>query len=387
MSARTCECLFLLVGSNPLPNYLAALILKPKAVRLFYSPETRAVKDHLEERLKAALPNVCLDDKYIHDVTSAEEVAKAFDDIPPDAHLHYSGGTKVLAAHARMAFREILGEDALERASYMDERKGLLRFDSGCHLDLSEQKLDLTLDYLLALHGIKRHQPRSPQTGDPTESDAMKIAIAGIRNPTFARTLYRIHRLENGKRVPFDKASDAFSSLHEALSRIPNAPQIPEAYWKEEETFETWSDFCEWLEVWCGSVLRRILSENQIVVDLNCTLANGRECQIDVAVVRGHRLYLISCTTDTTIGICKSKLFEVAMRARQLGGDLARSALVCLIDGCDSKETRADKLRKDVAALWDAPNTPEVFGRDDLMEWVGVKGNQPLQSLESWLDS
>lgn len=46
-NARCVKTLALLVGSNPLPNYLAAMILKPREVVLIYSPETKDPRDHL----------------------------------------------------------------------------------------------------------------------------------------------------------------------------------------------------------------------------------------------------------------------------------------------------------------------------------------------------
>lgn len=44
MSKRQAEHLILLVGSNPLPNFLATSVLKPKSVQLVYSSETEQVK-------------------------------------------------------------------------------------------------------------------------------------------------------------------------------------------------------------------------------------------------------------------------------------------------------------------------------------------------------
>jgi hypothetical protein len=113
----------------------------------------------------------------------------------------------------------------------------------------------------------------------------------------------------------------------------------------------------------------------------------SQQFQVDVVVIRKHRLYLISCTVenrDDRIGkaICKSKLFEVAMRARQLGGDLARSALVCLL------EKKVPELQGEVSTTWDAPNVPRVFGLAHLREWFGYGGEQPmLDRLEEWLSS
>lgn len=99
-----CNDLFLLVGSNPLPNFLATLILKPKSVRFFYSPETEDVKDYLRERLRIKLAQTSQVETCIEDATDAAKVKDAFASVPKGTHLHYTGGTKIMAAHARMAF-------------------------------------------------------------------------------------------------------------------------------------------------------------------------------------------------------------------------------------------------------------------------------------------
>ena len=101
--------------------------------------------------------------------------------------------------------------------------------------------------------------------------------------------------------------------------------------------------------------------------------------QFDVAFMRGYQLFAISCTTIARKSDCKSKLFEAYIRARQLGGDEARVALVC----CAS-EKDVNALETEIVNVFNP--TPEsgkrnhkiaVFGRDDLMnlaskiaEWI-----------------
>jgi len=384
---RTCDYLLLLVGSNPLPNYITALILKPRSIRLFYSPETEKVKKHLWEALKAGLSSAHLDERCIEDVTSAAKVRQAFGSIPSDAHLHYTGGTKIMAAHARMAFRESGGKD--EQASYLDERKGVLRLDSGYEIDLATQKLRLTLADLLALHGIEPMKGGNHHTSRTRLEDAEKIASAVLNDPHLASKLYRLHREPNNKEFSHKKAKANAVNIGESVPGLNlSIQQVPEQDWNRE-TYEAWMKFLwgGWLEVWCGSFVRQLVGTNEVAVGLNCKRPNARQFEIDVAVVRGHRLYVISCTTDDKTGLCKSKLFEVAMRARQLGGDLARSALMCLLHGNDAKGAFVDQLRNDVADVWDAPNTPQVFGLDDLREWAGIGGRPNVDSLRRWLES
>jgi hypothetical protein len=285
-----------------------------------------------------------------------------------------------------MAFRDSGGKD--EQASYLDERKGVLRFDDGYEKDLSKQQFTLTLDDVLALHGIQRISANQPQADGPKEDDAVKIARAVMEGPDLAQSLYGIHRDEKNKRRSFEKAKADAVILDKLVPGDLSVRRIPEAYWKRQ-TYKNWLRFLwgGWLGAWCGALVRQIVHGNDVGVGLHCRLASGREFQIDVTLVRRHRLYVISCTTDTKTGLCKSKLFEAAMRARQLGGDLARSALVCLLHGTDLKVAFVDQLRNDVADVWNAPNTPQVFGLDDLKEWAGIGSPPTLNSLRTWLES
>ena len=54
--------------------------------------------------------------------------------------------------------------------------------------------------------------------------------------------------------------------------------------------------------------------------------------EFDVAFLRGYQLFGISCTIEHRHKDLKHKLFEAYLRARQLGGDEARVALVCRYD-------------------------------------------------------
>jgi len=332
---KTCDNLLLLVGSNPLPNYLAALILKPKSIQLFYSPETEQIKSYLKNGIKAKLSETNIIEECIADATNAREIKKAFSSIPQGAHLNYTGGTKVMAAHARMAFKDRGGSD--QQVSYLDERNSVLRFDDGFEIDLSTQEFELKIDNILGLHGIEKSSNTKKR---PSIEDAKRIA----------------------------------GSVFTDIKQLPSDGNGL------------------WLEVCTGQLVRDILVGNasepgKVTVGMYCVRENGRHFEIDVAVVRGHRLYVISCTKFSRLAYCKGKLFEVSMRARQLGGDLARSAVVCLLNGSDDKGPYVDQLRHDVEDIWDAPNTPRVFGYDDLREWSGAAGGAGAASLKKWLES
>jgi len=385
-----CEQLLLLVGSNSLPNFIASLILKPKSIRLFYSPESEPVKDYLQKKLIDRLGNIEIVDIRIDNATDPSKVRTAFASISSDAHLHYTGGTKTMAAHARMAFRDAGGTD--EQASYLDERNAVLRFDHGYEIPETKWDFELSLDEILGLHGITILPTRAVQVLSPANlnlpiaADANKIAEAVLKDQCLANRLYNVNRVD-GEPQSFSDAKKCPVNLDDLVSGL-TIKQLPESDW-QKSTFKHWCKFLEggWLEYWCGGFVQDIAKKSEVRVGVNCMRENGRKLEIDLAFIRKHRLYVISCTTDIKIKLCKSKLFEVAMRARQLGGDLARSALVCLIYDSNEDGLYVDQLRNDVNDIWVASNTPKVFGLDDLREWAGIHSEPNSGTLQQWLES
>jgi len=359
---RICKQLLLLVGSNPLPNFIAALILKPESICLFFSPATKPVKDYLYKNLKDRLKNVVISEKRIEDATDPSKVRKAFSSISADAHLHYTGGTKIMAAHARMAFRDTGGTD--EQASYLDERNAVLRYDDGYEIPESKWDFKLTIDEILGLHGFEIVPKSEISTTESIEQELKKVAEAVLKNPEL------IGKLNN---TSIDEYDRLISGLSMQLL-IANKDRFLKGVW---------------LEDWVGVIVKQIATESDICISLKSMRSEGRDFEVDIALVRRHRLYVISCTTQSKLKDCKFKLFEVAMRARQLGGDLARSAMVCLLYGVekDTGRLRMEQLNNDIADIWEASNTPKVFGLDDLREWAGIHGETNVGTLQQWLES
>jgi hypothetical protein len=277
-----------------------------------------------------------------------------------------------------------------DQASYLDEQRGLLRFDDGYDLDLSRLDLRLTLDRILELHGIERAaQQNTSISGAPTEEDVAVLAHRVLQVPSTAEGLYGRFRPEGRIRSFSQAKNDPWDPPDQGLSL--SASRVPGADWSKVR-YEAWAEFLTggWLERWTASQIRRLLGDTCAVeVGIHCKRIRPRpaEFEIDVALIRRQRLYVLSCTTDSKKAQCKSKLFEVAMRARQMGGDLARSGLVCLLDGGDASGPYTDQLRSDIASLWDAPNVPAVFGLADLREWAGVGDRPNLATLQKWLES
>jgi hypothetical protein len=67
-----------------------------------------------------------------------------------------------------------------------------------------------------------------------------------------------------------------------------------------------------------------------------------RPFELDIIAMRGCQVFVISCTTDSGVAICKGKAFEVNYRASLIGGGQAKSILVCLGHN-NHKDNNSDK--------------------------------------------
>jgi len=394
--------LVLLVGSNPLPNYLSACALRAQRIALVHTRETSGAKDRLKGELQSALgENVAIEDHLVEDPACATTVRRVLCPLisrEGGRHvlLNYTGGTKVMATHARLAFSSGGGQP--EHASYLDEgdihRQARLRFDDGNSKPLADYpEVPLTLAPLLALHGIT-HKPREAKSPAPTIDDAREILHKVLADLPLAAALYcereRLEELGNPNKATSDPFRVDRYGLSLSLPEFPTSEQLGALKNADEKKswFKQWYSFIggEWLEEWLGAQIRalELAPEPEITVGVNAYRGERKaQLEVDVAVIRGHRSYFVSCTTDTGKPICKSKVFEVAVRSRQLGGDLARDALVCLAD-----DRIVSALQADVDDVWGASNTTRVFGLSDVRAWSDCDGKQPnRQSLKAWLES
>ncbi len=367
--------LVLLVGGNPLPNYLAARILATERpwVRavLVYTKETEAVKD----RLCHALSELgTVDERFVEDAASAESIRAAWRDLPPPVHLHYTGGTKAMAAHLHARWREEFSDvDWKREASYLDERTEALRFDDGTSVALAGLDLQLELEPLAGLHGLEDLERGTPKPGGPElPGDTLAMARSLLADPGQASRLYRALPEKVGRWRPEDP-----DELRCFGIRGLSHDLVPGQAWSRPAK-EEWHRFLRggWLEHWLGDLIRPLIAPHPVWVDVRARI-KGRPFQVDVVALRRHRVYAVSCTTDATPAGAKSKLFEVAFRARQLGGDLARSALVCFV------EEKLSDVQKDVEAGWDATNVPRPFGLQHLREWLAGR----TDGLARWLET
>ena len=400
--------LFLLIGENPLPNYVAARLLLNKGGTP-YLVYTRGTTD-TAKRLQTILSNepiglktaqlVPLND-YESDAYHIKEAIRPKLEAIKEGKigLNYTGGTKAMAVHA---YRAVFSKERPDTIfSYLDPRKLEMCIDREevpcIPLKVKPELLEVKLVELFELHCLKLD-------GKP---------IQEAQFPDLAAALATVFKDEDKVKQWFDWYSNIFreearkkkkngdwgdwksqTSLMELAIPLEKIPQEILAYLCRENfvgsdnklsfkqvqnknVFTKLEHFCDyldglWLEHYVLQQVKNIACKNSIKDygnNFDVPLSGTKDgFQFDVAFTRGYQLFAISVSTTSDRKLCKSKLFEAYLRARQMGGDEARVALVC----CTNEP---DTLKAEMALLDDKKIA--VFGRDDLIDLSG--------KIEEWI--
>jgi hypothetical protein len=124
----------------------------------------------------------------------------------------------------------------------------------------------------------------------------------------------------------------------------------------------------EWLE---QVLFRRLASNNYFndkliyidkVIRKKEWKSKSNDLQLDVIIMRGYQVFIISVTTDGKKDRCKSKGFEVLLRAAQLGGDESKAVLLTKLDE-NTKNDVQEELQENIGK-----NRIKVLGLDDWKE-------------------
>jgi Domain of unknown function (DUF1887). len=397
--------LFLLIGENPLPNYVAArLLLKQGGTPyLVHTTDTEKEAKRLEKILSdeaiKTTQLVSLND-YESDAYNIRKTIRPKLEAIKDGKigLNYTGGTKAMAVHA---YRTVFSKQHPNTVfSYLDPRKLEMCIDreDGARIPLKvkPELLEVKLETLFQIHGLKLDSK-------PTQDAQL---------PELAAALAEVFKDENKAKQWSDWYSHVFcqdarkkrngnwgnwesktklATLSISLEKLP--PEIETEFKREnlidsdgqlslqavkqKGVFTQIEHFCKyldglWLEHHVLQQVKTIAEQNSIKdygLNFKVPLSGTKDgFEFDVAFTRGYQLFAISISTTSKRDLCKNKLFEAYLRARQMGGDEARVALIC----CSNEP---DTLKAEMALIGDKKIA--VFGRDDLMDLS--------QKIEQWI--
>jgi hypothetical protein len=395
MEDKKVEHLILLVGGNPLPNAVAGkLLVKPGGtITLIHSYGTADVAKRLRAWFQKhqVAQDVKLKEVKEGDPTSIfEGVKECLNEAEPQTvGLNYTGGTKVMSVHAYRAVEQWSKEQWSKKRgitavfSYLDAHTLEMVFDPVNSQDVKQRiyvgrALQLKVDDLLALHGwTLKHNPKRTALL-PATARALAKACSnedGFRKWSqwidceFRPQCRRSDKEDwksNTELRSVSLAMPAHSSLREVVEGLRSELTMAgddlrldhKAFENEPKRFCEWL-YGKWLEHHVLDILNNLSASLYLHECAQNVVPNEVEFDVDVVALRGYQLFAFSCSTDTKKGLLKLKLFEAYVRARQLGGDEARVALVCCSNDPEGLE---HEMRRDV----DSEGRIRVFGRKHL---------------------
>lgn len=311
--------LLLLVGNNPMPNLQAVVTLKPEQVTIAHTKQTVKVATHLATAIRYLEQDIDVARVSIDHANRAPDVTHALAQLPKGWALSYTGGTKVMAAQARLLY-ETHGDGRPQYASIVDN---VILTDDGATMPIAAHGIDTKL--IARLHG---------------------------------------HRLVGGRiPLPFEAVQQAKFDIENRLA----APVDPLRRLHHETRGELHKKLGEAGGMWFEEIAAAALAVNNDEVSLNNLLhlhtSDKDAPELDIVVRNGWSITVLSCTVSTERTPQKQKLMEAKERALDLGGGRARAGLVIL-----NNNRRAQSLQNDVPAQ--AGLEHFIFTRNDITNWL-----------------
>ncbi len=405
--------LVLLVGMNPLPNYVVASHFLQKYphinIHFIYSQDTgfqQSTKKYAENIKNTLIKNYCCPNSTFGNFISLENVENAkqiktqflsfLKSLKKNTvlHLNYTGGTKVMGTH----IHELLHDqtDRCNEFSYLSPKTFRLLDDEGVFLsnDLRES-VTLNFDDLIALHGFQR----IPKSVNPSFDAAISLISNLIENGTLdsyykgtgcykrnnfsdskGELIYSGKKLKNkyvcsettGGGIKPVIAEGNFLTVNNSL---PVEFQLFAANGTLKDDLPSDADLKHTIKFFDGDWLEqyvfKTLSEGltNVSVDKNWEIRDPEwqkinpdlKFELDCILLRGYQLFGISCSTAGNKGLCKHKGFEIILRTKQIGGDEAKAVLITILS-----EEKARALQQELAYDTGSMSSILVLGINDL---------------------
>lgn len=383
------EHLLLLIGANPLPNYVAArlLTMPESTVHLLHTVATVGFAKAIAALVKADYPQM----KILYwelDMVDGANIRQQVKTIIKELDrtvtvgLHYTGGTKAMAVHAYHMLAELRpnaifsyldAQTLTMRVEYADTsltRKFPVRF--ACPVSLTE---------LMTLHGYGLKTDLRTTARQP-------VVISAIAAVYADKTGYKVYRQWLERAFPREYSEENAIAAVNDLMGIPDLQPITQALAAVQSpvTVDTFATVAAaknfrsaatwfnggWLEEYTLLQLAQVARDldissytiNLVAKKGGFKIKDAREFQLDLAALWGYQLFAFSCRATDQAEQAKEHLLEVVIRTRQLGGDEAKSALICCSD-------RPEALEIQVNETWfqgERASQIRVFGRQHLPE-------------------
>ena len=373
------DYLFLLIGTNPLPNYVVYhLLAKPSSHIIFvHTSKTDQIANNLITVLNIPSERwtkISVDESNSRDIyTKISEYSKGKQKLG----LNYTGGTKAMAVHA---YKAVLDSNSDSVFSYLDARSLKLVIDER---DSSSKKVPVslsvkpTIQELFSLHGYRIDNKREvfmPEICEVLANDLFVEFRKWCDEKLRSKDLGKILNKRELKNIilPVDPPFENLANFWEGYSTLEELAKK----WKTDvENLAKWFDG-NWLEDYALLAFQEVAEECKIHDHILGAKFNDDKFELDVAILRGYELFVVSCTTASKKSIVKQKLFEAYIRGQQLGGDEAKIGVVCFASETNPKAS-PERIKQDIEEEWHLENKFRVFGAEQipnlslcLKEWL-----------------
>ena len=402
--------LLLLVGSNPLPNAVAGkLLVEPGGtIALIYSENTTSVAESLQRWLKeqGIEAKLAVKVEESNPLSIYQNIHRYLRDTIPENEsvgLNYTGGTKMMSVHAYRALERWAKNRGRGAAppqySYLDAKTLQMVFDppesfpSAKRIYVGGGEI-ISFEALLKLHkrtiDIANREVLLPETAKTLAKYCSEFKEFGkcwnkwiseqVKKLKDKLQPYNNEYLDcavkeiNGESK--EKVKEAImKSLEKLKEELGLGKSDKEISLKQpafkKNNFTTWLTG-KWLEHYVLDVLNSLEIDLNLQERLQSIQTSGKQFELDVAAMRGYQLFGFSCKTISEREKAKLALFEASIRAKQLGGDEARAALVCYFEDPQGLEV-------EMSQTMDLEGRIKVFGRKHLAEL--------REHIKEWINS
>jgi hypothetical protein len=409
------ELLLLLMGGNPLPNYITAdytlkshridqddiptpgkiIFVSTDQTENFFQPILKLLKNR-HVSLFPQLEETKLGNEHRSPDFIRKEIIKVLKKNPgiDSIHLNYTGGTKPMAVNAVIAVSEFARENDIKLImSDLDpDNFKLISYRVNSNGKMGEKKcfpgkgdlrdyVNLNIDEIFELHKmapVKNKKEDFILNNDIVDIIPFSQVMAlDYRKNTRRKRFVEIYKSLTGS-DPGDSKKNI--SAHTYLKGI-----YDENLKLKITPGQFYAFICgKWLEDYLYLSLKKIEKELRITFteirkSVEATYEE-RKCEIDVIVMKGFQMFLFSCTTSQKIKLVKQKAFEALFRAEQLGGEHARVIIVSTMFNTPgmpgkikfSRKSNLEELGRDIKQF-NADQKCELIGLDELTDGTAFK--------------
>lgn len=363
---KKADVLFLLVGTNPMPNIISALTRVRDNGRIYllhtdgYGIEgTEDIAFKLEELISNKKDNIEIykfsisryDIKAIDDKLKKliEGILEMYDYI----ELNYTGGTKIMSSTAYDIFYNLASKNKNKKISltYFDNEKRefiaeIFHLEEK-HIKTKKMK-DMSIDSLISVKDIiKLHFDKLKSAPCEVKNlmTCTKIVEKLLNKETAKDTLDLLDKYYTKviykKLNELSKREDLFSEVYEILGVEENYESLGFSNdYKIKEVIEYFKGF------WFEDYILNILIENKQkwgISDIETSVKKGSELEIDIVFLKDNIIYFISVSTINYLEGVLNKLYEVNYRVAQLSADSGKIGLVSLYSS--SEEIKRDYMK------------------------------------------